>query len=257
VKERILNNPDAVLKGEAPEITLSDVIDHLSMSSKAKVVLNYLKADPKVYNEVMEKLKNFSPEARDYILAQVFDHQFVLAITDAINKNKDISITPEGLENVVQDIDNTIETIKNKGPQGSQAPVSASPTSTASGGTTPASSTEGTASNVSSNGTATVLQSSAQQSAQQGAETHFQLFSTFNNVIQSMFPDFNNLPSGVKLLFWNIVERMLQEKGEVSEGDLQNALKNAIEKYQSTVPSDIRQPEEDGRQRESRSDVQQ
>ncbi len=235
VKERILNNPDAVLKGEVPEITLSDVLKHLSMSSKAKVVLNYLKADPKVYNEVMEKLKNFSPEARDYILAQVFDHQFVLAITDAINNDKDISITPEGLENVVQDIDDTIETIKNKGPQGSQAPVSASPTSTPSGGTTPTSSTEGTASNVSSNGTATVLQSSAQQSVQQGAETHFQLFSTFNNVIQSMFPDFNNLPSGVKLLFWNIVERLLQEKGEVSTGDLQNALKDAIEKYQTQL----------------------
>jgi hypothetical protein len=236
VKERILKNPDAVLKGEVPEITLSDVLKHLSMSSKAKVVLNYLKADPKVYNEVMEKLKNFSPEARDYILAQVFDHQFVLAITDAINNDKDISITPEGLENVVTDVDNTIEeTIKNKGPQGSQAPVSASPTSTPSGGTTPTSSTEGTASNVSSNGTATVLQSSAQQSVQQGAETHFQLFSTFNNVMQSMFPDFNNLPSGVKLLFWNIVERLLQEKGEVSTGDLQNALKDAIEKYQTQL----------------------
>jgi len=228
VKERILNNPDAVLKGEVPEITLSDVIDHLSMSSKAKVVLNYLKADPKVYNEVMEKLKNFSPEARDYILAQAFD-QIAIAI-----KNN-LPITPKGLETVVQDIDNAIETIKNKGPQGSKAPVSASPTSTASSGTTPTSSTEGTASNVSSNGTATVLQSSAQQSVQQGAETHFQLFSTFNNVIQSMFPDFDKLPSGVKLLFWNIVERLIQEKGEVSTGDLQNALKDAIEKYQTQL----------------------
>jgi len=228
VKERILKNPDAVLKGEVPEITLSDVIDHLSTSSKAKVVLNYLKTDPKVYNEVMEKLKNFSPEARDYILAQAFD-QIAIAI-----KNN-LPITPKGLENVVQDIDNAIETIKNKGPQGSQAPVSASSTSTPSGGTTPASSTEGTASNVSSNGTATVLQSSAQQSVQQGAETHFQLFSTFNNAIQSMFPDFDKLPSGVKVLFWNIVERLFQEKGEVSPGDLQNALKDAIEKYQTQL----------------------
>jgi hypothetical protein len=235
VKERILNNPDAVLNGEVPEITLSDVLKHLSMTNKAKVVLNYLKTDPKVYNEVMEKLKNFSPEARDYILAQVFDDQFVLAISNAIKKNEDASITPEGLENVVQDIDDTIETIKNIGSQGSQVPVSASSTSTASSGTTPTSSTEGTASNASSNGTATVLQSSAQQSVQQGAKTHFQLFATFNNIIQSMFPDFDKLPSGVKLLFWNIVERMFQEKGEVSPKDLQKALENAIEKNQAQL----------------------
>ena len=50
-----------------------------------------------------------------------------------------------------------------------------------------------------------------------------------------MFPDFDNLPSGVKLLFWNLVERMLQEKGEVSTEDLQNALKDAIEKYQTQL----------------------
>ncbi len=228
VKERILNNPDAVLNGEVPEISLSDILDHLSTSDKAKVVLNYLKADPKVYNEVMEKLKNFSPDTKDYILAQAFD-QIAIAI-----KNN-LPITPKGLETVVQDIDNAIENIKNIGSQGSQAPVSASSTNTPSSGTTPASSTEGTASNVSSNGTATVLQSSAQQSVQQGAKTHFQQFSTFNNVIQSMFPDFDNLPSGVKLLFWNIVERLFQEKGEVSTGDLQKALENAIEKYQTQL----------------------
>ena len=50
-----------------------------------------------------------------------------------------------------------------------------------------------------------------------------------------MFPDFNNLPSGVKVLFWNIVERLFQEKGEVSTEDLQNALKDAIEKYQTQL----------------------
>ncbi len=50
-----------------------------------------------------------------------------------------------------------------------------------------------------------------------------------------MFPDFDNLPSGVKLLFWNIVERLFQEKGEVSTGDLQKALENAIEKYQTQL----------------------
>ena len=225
-KERILNNPDAVLNGEVPEITLSDVVDHLSTSDKAKVVLNYLKTDPKVYNEVMEKLKNFSPDARDYILAQAFD-QIAIAI-----KNN-LPITPKGLETVVQDIDNAIETIKNKGSQGSQVPVSTSPTSTASSGTTPSSSTEGTASNVSSNGTVTVQQSSAQQSVQQGAETHFQLTAPFKNTIQSMFPDFSELPSGVKLLFWHIVERLFQEKGEVTPEELQKALEDAKTKYQA------------------------
>ena len=88
-ENQILNSPEAVLNGEVPEITLSDVIDHLSTSDKAKVVLNYLKTDPNVYNEVMEKLKNFSPDARNYILAQAFD-QIAIAI-----KNN-LPITPKG-----------------------------------------------------------------------------------------------------------------------------------------------------------------
>jgi len=234
-EKQILNNPDSVLNGEVPEVALSDVLKDLSMSNKAKIVLNYLKTDPKVYNEVMEKLSNFSPEARDYILAQVFDHQFVLAITNAIKGNEDISITPEGLENVVEDIDNTIETIKNEGSQGSQAPVSTSSTSTSSSGTTPTSSTEGTVSNAGSSGTATVLQSSAQQSVQKGAETQVSLFSTLKNALPAMFPDFDKLPSGVKLLFMHLVERLLEEKGEVSPEELQKALENAIEKHQAQL----------------------
>jgi hypothetical protein len=52
-----------------------------------------------------------------------------------------------------------------------------------------------------------------------------------------MFPGFDNLPSGVKVLFWNIVERLFQEKGEVSTGDLQEALEDAIEKYQTQFQS--------------------
>jgi len=257
-EKQILNDPDAVLNGESgvPKISLSDVLKHFSMSNKAKIVLNYLETDSKVYNEVIEKLNNFSPVARDYILAEVFDHQFVVAITDAIKENKDISITPEGLENVVQDIDDVIETIKIEGPQGSQVPVSTSSTSTTSSGTASTSSTEGavssTASNASSNGTATVLQPPAQQSVQQGAQTPISQIATLKNALPVTFPEFNELPSGAKFLFMAYCRKTVRRKGRTITGRPAEGVRGRKREVPSTVSGNTGQPEEDGKRRGSR-----
>jgi FMN phosphatase YigB (HAD superfamily) len=219
----VKNNPDDVLNDEVPRISLSDVLDHLSTSDRAKVVLNYLKTDPKIYDEVMNKLSNFSADTRDYILAQAYN-QIAIAI-----KNN-IPITSQGLEAVVEDIDNAIENIS---PTESQIPVSASTTNTTSNATTSTTSAEGTVSNSTSNGTSTVLQPSVQE----GIQTRISLNTTIENALSSLFPEFNNLPSAVKTLFENIVARQLEEEGELTKEDIMNALEDAKAEYQAILDS--------------------
>jgi hypothetical protein len=224
IAEKVVkNNPDDVLNGEVPQISLSDILDDLSTSDRAKVVLNYLKTDPKIYDEVMNKLSNFSADTRDYILAQAYN-QIAIAI-----KNN-IPITSEGLEAVVEDIDNAIENIN---PTESQTPVSASINST-SNGTTSTTTTEGSISNSTSNGTSTVLQPTAQQA---GILKHISLNATLENALSSLFPDFNKLSPAVKSIFESIVFKQLKENGELTKEDIMNALEDAKAEYQSILDS--------------------
>ena len=220
----VVNNPDDVLDGEVPEISLSDILDHLNTSDKAKVVLNYLKTDPKVYDEVMNKLSKFSADTRDYILSQAYNQ-----IAIALKSN--IPITSQGLEAVVEDIDNAIENIS---PTESQLPVSTTISNSTSNGTTSTTTTEGTVSNSTANGTSTVLQPSVQQ---EGIQTRISLNTTIENALSSLFPEFNNLPSTVKTLFENIVARQLDEEGELTEGDIMKALEDAKAEYQAILDS--------------------
>ena len=219
----VVNNSDDVLNGEVPNISLSDILDHLNTSDKAKVVLNYLKTDPKIYDEVMNKLNGFSADTKDYILAQAYNQ-----IAIALKSN--IPITSQGLEAVVEDIDNAIENISSTE---SQIPVSTN--STANGATSSAITTEGSISNSASNGTSTVLQPTAQQ---EGIQTRISLNTTLDEkVLSSLFPDFNNLSPTVKTLFENIIDRQLGEKGEITGEDLMKALEDAKAEYQAILDS--------------------
>ena len=222
----VKNNPDDVLNGEVPSISLSDILDDLSTSDRAKVVLNYLKTDPQIYDEVMNKLSNFSADTRDYILAQAYN-QIAIAI-----KNN-IPITSQGLEAVVEDIDNAIENIS---PTESQTPVSTSSVSNStSNGTASTTTTEGSISNSTANGTSTVLQPTAQQS---GILKSISLNTTLENALSSLFPDFDKLSPAVKSIFENIVARQLEENGgELTKEDIMNALEEAKAEYQAILDS--------------------
>jgi len=220
----VKNNPDGVLNGEAPSISLSDILDHLSTSDRAKVVLNYLKTDPKIYDEVINKLSNFSSDTRDYILAQAYNQ-----ITIALKNN--IPITSQGLEAVVEDIDNAIENIS---PTESQTPTSTGTSQTSV--STPT--TEGTVSNSTANGTSTVLQPTAQQ---QGIQTRISLNTTLDEkVLSSLFPEVNELSPAEKSIFENIIDRQLRqlgENGELTKADIMKALEDAKAEYQAILDS--------------------
>ena len=212
----VKNTPDDVLNGKAPSISLSDILDHLSTSDRAKVVLNYLKTDPKVYDQVMNKLSKFSADTRDYILSQAYK-QIAIAV-----KNN-IQITSQGLDAVVEDIDNAIANISSTQPQTS---VSTSTVSTTT--------TEGTISNSTSNGTSTVLQPTAQE----GIQTRISLNTTLDeNILPSLFPDFDKLSPVEKTLFENIVLRQLDERRELTKEDIMNALEDAKAEYQAILDS--------------------
>ena len=218
----VKNNPDDVLNGKAPSISLSDILDHLSTSDRAKVVLNYLKTDPKIYDEVMNKLANFSSDTRDYILSQAYN-QIAIAI-----KNN-IQITSQGLEAVVEDIDNAIDNISSTQPQKTSIPTNSTQTSVST------STTEGTVSNSTANGTSTVLQPTAQQ---EGIQTRISLNTTLDEkVLSSLFPDFDKLSPAEKSIFENIIDRQLGEKGEITGEDIMKALEDAKAEYQAILDS--------------------
>jgi len=219
----VRNNPDGILNGEAPSISLSDVLDNLSTSDRAKVVLNYLKTDPKIYDEVMNKLSNFSAGTRDYILSQAYN-QIAIAL-----KNN-IPITSQGLEAVVEDIDNAIENISSTQPQTS-IPTNSTQTSVSTSTTT---TTEGTISNSTANGTSTVLQPTAQQ---EGILKSISLNTTLENALSSLFPDFDKLSPAEKSIFENIVARQLEEEGELTKADIMKALEDAKAEYQAILDS--------------------
>jgi len=212
----VKNTPDDVLNGKAPSISLSDILDHLSTSDRAKVVLNYLKTDPKVYDQVMNKLANFSADTRDYILSQAYN-QIAIAV-----KNN-IQITSQGLDAVVEDIDNAIANINRTQPQTSVSTSTVSTTTT----------TEGTISNSTSNSTATVLQPTAQE----GILKSISLNITLENILPSLFPDFDKLSPVEKTLFENIVLRQLDEKRELTKEDIMNALEDSKAEYQAILDS--------------------
>jgi hypothetical protein len=230
----VKNNPDGVLNGEVPRISLSDVLDHLSTSDRAKVVLNYLKTNPKVYDEVMNKLANFSADTRDYILAQAYN-QIAIAI-----KNN-IPITAEGLQAVVEDIDNAIDNISptqsqtsiptNSTQTSTQTSVS---TNTTSNATTSTTTTEGSISNTTANGASTVLHPTAQQ---EGIQTKVSLNTTLENALSSLFPDYNKLSAFEKTLFENIVARQLGENGELTKEGIMKALEDSKAEYQAILDS--------------------
>lgn len=217
----VKNNQDNVLNDEVPSISLSDVLDHLSTSDRAKVVLNYLKTDPKIYDEVMKKLSNFSADTRDYILSQAYN-QIAIAV-----KNN-IPITSQGLEAVVEDIDNAIANIN---PTESQASIPTNSTQT-SVSTSTTTTTEGTISNSTSNGTSTVLQPTTQE----GILTRISINTTVENALSSLFPDFNNLSPAEKSIFENIVSRLFEEKGgELTKEDIMKALEDSKAEYQAIL----------------------
>ena len=224
ISEKLVKNtPDDVLNGKAPSISLSDILDHLSTSDRAKVVLNYLKTDPKVYDQVMNKLANFSADTRDYILSQAYN-QIAIAV-----KNN-IAVTSQGLDAVVEDIDNAIENISSTQPQKTSIPTNSTQTSVSTSTTT----TEGTISNSTSNSTATVLQPTAQQ---EGIQTRISLNITLENILPSLFPDFDKLSPVEKTLFENIVLRQLDDKRELTKEDIMNALEDAKAEYQAILDS--------------------
>jgi FMN phosphatase YigB (HAD superfamily) len=275
VEKLVVNNPDDVLDGKVPKISLSDILDHLSTSDKAKIVLNYLKTDPEVYDEVMNKLSNFSADTRDYILAQAYDQ-----IEIALKNN--IPITADGLDDVVADIDDAIQKINSKkissaksqtsvsssttsstsntgtsttGAGGSVSNTSANGTSTPGGSvsnanvsTSSSSSTTsstsntgtsttgagGTVSNTSANGTSAVLQPPVQP---QGILKKVSLNVPLENMLSSLFPDFDKLPSAVKTLFEDVVFRQLKESGELTKEDIMKALEDAKAEYQAILDS--------------------
>jgi len=234
-EKQILNNPDAVLNGEVPSISLSDVLDHLNMTNKAKVVLNYLRADPKVYDEVMKKLENFSPETRDYILGKAYN-LIANALKGALENGNNISITPEGLSDLVDYIDNVINEIENGGSTESQTPGLTTASSNGTASPTTSETAEGTASNASSNGTVTVQQSQVQQ---QGVQTNVSITTTLENALSKLFPDFNNLSSAEKALFMKIVNAKLEEEGglALTNENLMKMLEDAKAQYQSILDS--------------------
>jgi len=219
VEKQVLNNPDAVLNGKTPSISLSDVLDHLNATNRAKVVLNYLKTDPNVYTQVMEKLKNFSPETRDYILGKAYN-LVANAIKGAIENGENISITTEGLNDLVDYIDNVIEEIENTGSAGSQSPVSVSANSTPNS-TASATPTEGSTSNASSNGAVTVQEPKA---LQQGTQVPISVDAQLEKALSGLFPGYENLSPDVRTLSENIVWRLIEEKGDIPLEDVNKLL---------------------------------
>jgi tetratricopeptide (TPR) repeat protein len=223
-RQIVKNDPYDILDGEAPKISLWYVIKHLSTSDKAKVVLNYLKTDPEVYDEVMKKLSNFSADTRDYILAEVYD-RIVIGVKG------DEPIIAGDLEYVVEKIDNIINNISSKG---SKTPVSTSTTNTTVNGTTSTTNAGGAVSNTTTNGTSTVLQPPIQQG---GILKRISLNTMLENALSGLFPDFDKLPPAVKTLFEDVVFRQLKEEGELTKEDLMKALEEAKAEYQAILDS--------------------
>jgi len=171
----------------------------------------------------MNKLSKFSADTRDYILSQAYN-QIAIAV-----KNN-IQITSQGLDAVVEDIDNAIANINRTQPQTS-IPTNSTQTSVSTSSTT---TTEGTISNSTSNSTATVLQPTAQQ---EGIQTRISLNITLENILPSLFPDFDKLSPVEKTLFENIVLRQLDEKRELTKEDIMNALEDSKAEYQAILDS--------------------
>jgi hypothetical protein len=240
VRQIVKNDPYDVVDGKAPKISLLYVLKHLSTSDKAEVVLNYLKTDPEIYDEVMKKLSNFSADTRDYILAEVYD-RIVIGIKD------DEPIIAGDLEYVVKKIDNIINNISSKGSKTSVSTSTPTANATSGGSVSNTSvsapttnsapntgtSTTGSVSNSSANGTSTVLQPPAQQ----GILKRISLTIPFENMLSSLFPDFDKLSPAVKTLFENIVARQLDEEGELTKEDIMKALEDAKAEYQAILDS--------------------
>jgi len=182
----------------------------------------------------MEKLKNFSPETRDYILAQAYN---LIATVLKNEKNVSLTPTPEGLSNLVDYIDIAIEKIS---PTKPREPVSTSVSGTTSTATSSTKPSEGTVSNATSGGTSTVLQTKEQpKEQQQGTQEEISQIATLENALSKLFPDFNKLSSAEKALFMKIVNAKLEEEGglALTNENLMKMLEDAKAQYQSILDS--------------------
>ncbi|WP_016732556.1 hypothetical protein [Saccharolobus islandicus] len=73
ISDYIRSHPDAVVKGEVPNISVFDVLRELPNVDKARIVMNYLEkykdVDVSRFNDIMNKLNSLPKDVRDYILS--------------------------------------------------------------------------------------------------------------------------------------------------------------------------------------------